>query len=183
TGSALIENGALTNSGTLTVAGSGNTLDSETVTNTDAHITIGSGATLTLDATTITGGDLANEGTLHIEGAGTTTTLDGVTVSGGGTIQVDFAGSKVTLALGNGSSITGGLISIGSSGVLDLAGSSLSDGSITIVAGGKLVGYGTISDAITNGGLIEAKGGLLHFTSAVTDPAGGAGPALIDDAA
>ena len=90
TGTAVLKNGALGNTGQIKVSGTGNALDGETVTNTGGievlaggallidpttinntggSITVDSTGTLTLDQATITGGTVTDGGTLNLPGA------------------------------------------------------------------------------------------------------------------
>ena len=66
--------GAITNDGTLDIAGS-SSINSDQLAN--SHLTIESAATLTLNGSTVTGGAIDNSGILQIEGS-TGATLDGV---------------------------------------------------------------------------------------------------------
>jgi len=50
-------------------------------------------------------------------------------------------------------------------GRLDLQGGSYSGG-LTIAAGGEISGFGTIASTVTDGGIIEAKGGILTLNAA-----------------
>ena len=67
----------------------------------NAQLTIDSGQTLTLDGTTVTGGNITDSGTVHVDAA-KTLTLSGVALSGGaitnaGTIEIPApAASRTT---------------------------------------------------------------------------------------
>ena len=99
------------------------------------------------DGTSVNGGTLTvNSGAmLHVEDAGAT--LDGVAVSGGGAIQVDHLTSSgpTTLTLDDDTSITGGTLTIGSAGELD------------VEAGSQGSGHGAALDGatVTNDGVID----------------------------
>jgi hypothetical protein len=86
-----------------------------------SHVQVSDGTALTLaDGTTMFGGTLAIESgsTLYVEtSAGAT--LDGVNVIDNGNIQVDLDLSA-TLTVDNGTSITGGTLSIGVFGTVDV---------------------------------------------------------------
>ncbi len=143
-------NGTFVDGGTLSVDGGSTmdfespspdsagvvTLDGVAVTGADANessastILIGDTTSVTVtieDGTTITDGTLiVEDGTLDVEAGprnGLGATLDGVTVENDGTVQVDGAElPAVTLTLVDGASITGGDLTIGSVGVLDIEG-------------------------------------------------------------
>jgi hypothetical protein len=122
TGSAVLKNGALGNSGQINVSDTGNAMDGETVTNFATGMIDVTG-TLTLDlGTSITGGILTNSGLVKIETAAGAT-LDGVTVkNGSGIIQVDEAALSFqgTLVVEDGTTITGGTLTIGSLGLFEV---------------------------------------------------------------
>ncbi len=106
-------------------SGPGATLDGVTVTN-DGQIDVdlnASGAILTLDGgTTISGGMLTVglHGRLDIE-SGAGATLDGVSINNSGTVQVDATKSTSTLTLVDGTTISGGGLTIGGGSTLNIA--------------------------------------------------------------
>jgi len=142
------------------------TLDGVTVTN-DGTVNINGGATLTLDdGTTITGGTMmiAVGSTLSVESR-SGATLDNVDVESSGNIKVDpILHSTVPLTLSGDTSITGGTLTIGSSGTLDLAASAVvtvdailaGSGSINIGSGADLIVEGSPA---TSTGTINLQGG------------------------
>ena len=142
TGSAVLKDGKLGNTGHIDVSGTGNALDNENVTNTGTIeiLALGgltldqltsvanTGGTIAIDGTgtltlqggvTVIKGTLTNSGTVEIEGS-SGATLDGVTVTGLGTIQVDAAASLTAtpLVLENGTKITGGKLAVGPAGAV-----------------------------------------------------------------
>jgi hypothetical protein len=142
TGSAVLKDGKLGNTGHIDVGGTGNALNNEKVTNTgtieilalgaltlDQLTTVANaGGTIAIDGTgtltlqggvTVVAGALTNSGTVEIEGS-SGATLDGVTVTGSGTIQVDAAASLTAtpLVLEHGTKITGGKLAVGSPGAV-----------------------------------------------------------------
>ncbi|MFZ0422007.1 MAG: hypothetical protein WAL80_03930 [Xanthobacteraceae bacterium] len=134
------------------------TLDGVTVTlesNGSATGTIavdpsGLGEILTLDDnTTISGGKLtiSSAGVVDIVmgnvGQGSGATLDGVSVTNGNAINVDPTASGAVLTLDDGTTITGGTLSIGSAGEL-VIGSNLNDNGATLYETG-IDNAGTIS--------------------------------------
>ena len=180
-------NGTFVDGGTLSVDG-GSTIDFESasadsagvvtldgvgVTGADANessastILIGDTTSVTLtieDGTTITDGTLIIEdGTLDVEAGprnGLGATLDGVTVENDGTVQVDSVKlPTVTLTLVDGTSITGGDLTIGSVGVLDIEGPN-GPGSIgnpdAILDGVTLTNDGAIDVGLTASGAFLA---------------------------
>ena len=112
----------------------------------------GAGAALTLDdGTTISGGNMtvgnSGSGMLDIESgaSGPGATLDGVFVTNNGLIEVDMAGAGAVLTLDDGTTISGGNMTVEASGVLD------------IEFGGASGGHGATLDGVfvTNSGQIE----------------------------
>jgi VCBS repeat-containing protein len=133
--------------------GHGAALDGVVVTNYGA-INVdptGSGATPTFDdGTTIIGGTLTidRSGTLDIE-AGTNNglgaTLDGVTVNNYGAIKVDPAALQTILTLDDDTGITGGTLTIGAYGSLDIDTGNLGSGH-----GATLDGVAVTNDSAIN---------------------------------
>ena len=161
--------------GTLDVeSSSGAVLDGVAVDNAGL-IQVDSGtmvAILTLaDDATVLGGTLSigDHGIVDIEGSGAT--LDHVAVTSNGAIDVDypFFPQTTTLTLEDGTTIDGGTLSIGNSGILDS------------------IGTNVISDAeIANAGLIEVTSGALtidpgSFSNTGVLEATDGGKLLIDD--
>jgi hypothetical protein len=64
-------------------------------------------------------GPINDFGTIHVDGGGTLI-YDSATVTGGGAIIVDTSVQAATLTLDDGASITGGTLSIGSAGTVDI---------------------------------------------------------------
>ena len=190
--------GAITNNGTLEIAGAA-TLLNDVVTN-NGTVTVDDGKTLTLSGTEITGGTInnysgASGGTIDVTGDSTvdgnatlnnggvtvesdvTLTLDDATVAGTaitnhGTVKVDGS-KKLTL---NGASLTGGTLTV--SGTLDSTGATtITDANISnsylleSTLGGLLALVATTSaTAITNGGTLQANGAELDINGeAVTN--------------
>jgi len=171
TGSAVLKNGALGNSGQINVSGAGNALDSETVTGAGFIDVTG---TLTLDlGTSIIGGILTNSGLVKIETA-SGATLDGVSVQNieTGTIQVDDAALSYagTLVVEDGTTITDGTLTIGSLGLFEvkttsgatLDGVSVGNSGVVQVDADSvlnLVGGTTITDgSVTGPGTVHITG-------------------------
>ncbi|HUN97921.1 MAG TPA: FecR domain-containing protein [Bradyrhizobium sp.] len=166
--------GALTNGGFVEIDGS-SSIDNDTVGNN--HLVVDNGQTLTLSGTTITGGTLDNSGIVDIEGlAGAT--LDGVAVSGSGTIQIDAPDlPATTLVLQNGTTVTGGKLTIGPVGALGVKGvggatlkgvSITNDNSIEIFAASLLaLAAGT---TVANKGtiIVDSKGTLSLDDASIT---------------
>jgi fibronectin-binding autotransporter adhesin len=171
--------------------GSGATLDGVTVTAADSTATIKVGvdgaATLLLDdATSITDGTLSigSGSTLDIEQgtSGSGVTLDGVKITGvdagtgptptpASSIEIGVSGAG-TLTLDDGTSITGGTMTIGSLGVLDISHGTVTlddlvvsnsgkievDSGATLVVGAKAVISGPVTATIANGGSADFIG-------------------------
>ena len=154
--------GSITASGgTLDLTGtvSGRTLAIDTV--AGSHLTIDSSAT-TSSAITLNN---SNQ-TLEV-GAGHSLTVNANENYAGGHLQID----------------SGGTLTIGSTHTLTIAsGATLTDngGTITtsgvgggIAVNGTLIGTGTVNGPLSGSGIVEASGGTLHLTSAVTNALGG----------
>ncbi|WP_407177237.1 FecR domain-containing protein [Bradyrhizobium sp. STM 3562] len=190
TGSAVLADGALDNSGLIKISGAGNSLDGETVTNTSGTIDITGVLTLEF-GTAVIGGTLTNSGSLHVE-TSTGATLDGVGVDNtGGAIQVDCEFSPpASLILGDGTTIKGGTLTIGDVGTLEIstcAGATLSDVSVnnddviqvdthsvltldrTTITGGTIADDGTIH-VISDSAIDDAtlSGGHINVDSDAT---------------
>jgi hypothetical protein len=76
-----------------------------------------------------------------------------------------------TLELDNGAVFTGNQ-AFSVAGLLTLGGGTLNETSVSVGAGGSLVGFGTIvASNLTGGGLIEAEGGTLTFDAPQSDGA------------
>ena len=165
-GAAALKNGLLGNSGQVNVSGSGNALDGETVINGG---TINVTGVLTLDlGTSVTGGTLTNSGIVKIEAA-SGATLDGVNVqNGSGVIQVDdiLSPDASTLVVDDGTTISGGTLTIGSVGTFEVtsaSGATLdgvsvgNSGLVQVDAASRLNLDGTIitGGTVTDGGTIE----------------------------
>ena len=169
TGTAALMNGLLGNPGQVNVSGSGNALDGETVINGG---TINVTGVLTLDlGTSVTGGTLTNSGIVKIEAA-SGATLDGVNVqNGSGVIQIDdiLSPDASTLVADDGTTISGGTLTIGSVGTFEVTsavGATLdgvsvgNSGLVQIDAGSRLNLDGTTitGGTVTDGGTIEVTG-------------------------
>lgn len=84
-------------------------------------------------------------------------------------------GTSGDLALLAGRSFTNTL-GFGDSGLLQLGGGTFSTAALTVRATGKILGYGVVTPAIANSGVIEADGGVLELTGALS----GSGKTQID---
>ncbi|SDT38284.1 Npun_F0296 family exosortase-dependent surface protein [Bradyrhizobium canariense] len=142
TGTAVLKNGTLGNSGVIDFSGTGNALDNELVTNTGTIEVLALGA-LTLDQLTA----VSNAGgTIAIDGTGTLT-LNGATIDGG-TIN-DY--STVS-----GSIVAGDIDVTGSS---TISNASLNKGQVTIESGQMLTLDGTTvtGSSITDSGTVNVN--------------------------
>ncbi|UFZ01661.1 VCBS domain-containing protein [Bradyrhizobium ontarionense] len=174
-------------------------------------VQIGQDALLLLEDSTITGGDLVNRGTVHIETAAATTFESVHIDNAGGEIIIDDDGDAPvpsTLVLDGGTSLTGGTLSVGVVGTLEITGYdvTLSDmhvdnsgvftvdlGAMLALAGtdvsggGTLYIYGTITasgftsigGSVINDGTIEIVGGTFEITGSIS----GSGTIAIDPGA
>lgn len=174
-GASAASRGAITNNGTLEIAGAA-TLLNDVLTNTGHVIKVDDGQTLALSGTDISGGTIDNfsgalGGTIDVTGnskIGGNATLNkgAVTIENGVTLTLDDATvAGTTIA-------NGGTVKIDASKKLTLSGTNLSSGTLTV--SGALASSGTsgITNAsITNSGLIEAIGGLLTFSATTSSAA------------
>ena len=145
-------------------------------------------ATLTLtDGTVMSGDTLAiNPGSLvaieqpNAQGDGAT--FDDVQVDNSGTIQVDPSELRVTLTISDGSTVTGGLLSIGPVGVFDVEGGSFSQEVLlddVSVNNGDVINIGLSSTAILtldDGAKIEGGPLTVSGGSALDVEYGSVGP-------
>ena len=84
------------------------------------------------------------------------------------TVQVGAAG-KGTVTLDSGGTLTADSVEVGGNGYIVTAGGTLDPpNTITINAGGKIGGFGTISGDITNDGEIDAAARTLLLSGAVS---------------
>ncbi|MGJ4950875.1 Npun_F0296 family exosortase-dependent surface protein [Bradyrhizobium sp. HKCCYLS20291] len=155
---------------------------------------------LVLEDSTVTGGDLVNRGTVHVE-TKTVTTFDGVNIDNdGGVIIIDDAGDAPvpsTLMLDGNTILTGGTLSVGIVGTLEIAGGDVTLAgmhvenlgtfivdldSVLALVGTDVVGDGTLyihgtltasglsslGDTIINDGTIEVVGGTLEINGSIS---------------
>ena len=197
-----LDDGTTVTGGTLAI-GSGDTLDIEhgasgpgatldgVAVNSTGTIAVGGTSVATLlldDGTSITHGTLTvgSGSTLDVEHGtnGPGATLDGVSVTGvdavtapsatpASTIEIGVSGAA-TLTLDDGTSITGGAMTIGSQGVLDITHGSVTLSDIVVSNSGTIqvdTGATLHIDANVNG-VLEANGGTLVIgADAVTSAA------------
>lgn len=171
-GASAASRGAITNNGTLEIAGAA-TLLNDVLTNTGHVIKVDDGQTLALSGTEISGGTIDNfsgalGGTIDVTdnskiGGNATLNKGAVTVENGVTLTLDDATvAGTTIA-------NGGTVKVDASKKLTLSGANLSGGTLTV--SGSLASSGTsgITNAsITNSGLIEAIGGLLTLSASTS---------------
>lgn len=166
--SALIK-GAITNNGTLEIAGAA-TLLNDVVTNTGHTIRVDGGKTLTLSGTEISGGTIDNYsgalgGTIDVTGnskidGNATLNKGAVTVESGFTLTLDDATVAGTAIANHGT------VKVDASKKLTLAGASLTGGALTVTGTLASSGTSTATNAsVMNNGLIEAIGGVLTLAA------------------
>jgi hypothetical protein len=147
--------GAIISGGTLTGSTGGLYFESGSVTDTLSNVTFNS--TLDVqsgDSLAITG-NLVNNGTITInsnQGGGTTMSFSGGILSGTGTIALNNSTTNAVLA-----------------------------GSLTQSAGHTITGFGTISAALTNNGIIDAS--VNGQTLSVSQPLAGTGTLVVGSGA
>jgi fibronectin-binding autotransporter adhesin len=189
--------GAITDTGTLDLAGSMVTATSVTVASTGRLLGSGMLAAPVANSGII----LANGGTLDItgaeSGAGALEATAGSVVQLAGNaplttdsifISLTGAGSEIEFGSGPPTTIENSLTTISStgtlevlgsrgysstqaitdSGLLQLAGGTFAAASLSVTSGAKLLAYGTVSAAIANSGTVQVNGGQLSLTGGVT---------------
>ena len=145
-----------------------------------ATLTLTDGAMLSGDTLAINPGSLLAIEQPNAQGDGAT--FDDVQVDNSGTIQIDPSELRVTLTISDGSTVTGGLLSIGPVGVLDVEGGSFSqevllDG--VSVNNGDVINIGLSSTAIftlDDGAKIEGGALTVSGGSALDVEYGSIGP-------
>jgi hypothetical protein len=170
--------GAVTNNGKIEANGGSLTITGN-VSGTGA-LQSDAGATLTLNGASNGQGSAVDNGVL-IVGAGHSLAVSG-NVTGTGTLQTN-AGAVLTLngaANSIGTLLDNGTVNVGAShsltvtgtatvgGTLHLNGGTLQAGTLSLGGTGVLLGSGTVNDKLSTSGKIEANGGALTVTSAVT---------------
>lgn len=148
--------GAVTDNGTVKLDG---------ITLTPSSLTVASGAQLT-GFGTVTSAVVTNAGTVNASGG---TLKLSAAISGTGALQ-STAGATLELA----GATTAGAVT--DNGTVKLDGVTLTSTSVAVSTGAHLSGFGTVTSGATNGGTIEASGGALKVSGAVT----GTGSLLID---
>ena len=197
---ATLDPGVVTVGGGVTLTLDGGTVSGTVFTDTasGATLAVDAGASLTLTGVTDHGGALSigSAGAVDIENG--STTLDGVSVTNNGTINVDAKTFSATLILDNDSTITGGTLTIGSSGLLDvehgpngpnhgatLGGVSVTDNGaldigdlgsgaiLTLDGGTTILVNGTLT--INAGSMLDVDGGISTIKSVDVGPLGSSG--------
>nr|WP_249135551.1 hypothetical protein [Bradyrhizobium diazoefficiens] len=170
--------GAITNNGTLEIAGAA-TLLNDVVTNAGT-VKVDDGQTLTLSGTEISGGTINNYsgalgGAIDVTGD---SKIDGNATLNQGAVTVE---SATTLTFGDatvaGAAITNhGAVKIETGKKLTANGASLTGGTLTVAGTLDSTGTTTVTNAsITNNGLIEAMGGLLTLAATTSASIANAG--------
>ena len=135
---------------------SGGTLTGGTWEATDG----GHGATLTIAAGPAVATDAA---TVILSGANSLFDTDGMALEQ--SLATIAAKGKLELLAGRSWS---GALGLTDDGLLQLGGGSLAPASLTVPSGGTVEGFGTIAAALTNNGLVEASGGTLTLSGALS---------------
>ncbi|GLH80381.1 hypothetical protein SSBR45G_52900 [Bradyrhizobium sp. SSBR45G] len=185
----------------LEVASAAGATMSEISVSNSGTIKVDQDALLQIEDSTITGGEFVNRGIVHVE-TQAATTFDGVTIdNSGGQIIIDDEGDapvSSTLVLDGNASLTGGTLSVGVAGTLEISGYgvSLSDMNVdnagvftvdvdallslagtTVSGDGTLHVYGTltasgftsIDGSIINDGTIEIVGGTFEINGSLVN--------------
>ena len=151
----------------------------------DDNATINNGTVIVDKDVTLTLSDVALNGTfvqvgaganLAVEGSGAVATLDHVSVLNEGTIQVDESDQTATLIGDDGTTITGGTLSVGASGLVESENGSNALGialdGVNVVNNGELEANGatffvdSTSTVCGTGDVIITGGGLADFACA-----------------
>jgi fibronectin-binding autotransporter adhesin len=144
--------GAITNNGTLEVAGLVTLLD-DTLTNTGAVVQVDSTDTLTLDGTEIIGGTITDNGIIHVTGA---SKIDGNATLDNGTVTVD-----AVLTLDN--------VTVSGTTIKDNFGIEL-DGTVKLSGGASIQGASSATlGVITNNGTLEVAGLVTLLNDTLTN--------------
>ncbi|MDA9399784.1 FecR domain-containing protein [Bradyrhizobium sp. CCBAU 45389] len=196
-GGARIQGGAVTNTGTLEIAGTA-TLLNDVVTNTGT-VKIDGGQTLDLVGTVIDGGTVTIAGTLDSTGTSAIDNADitntGTITVTGGTLTIDPATIHAITNQGLIEAVTGGTLKLTAATITNTGGTISVDGASKLyltgvsINGGNLSNAGnlysvsganTITAGVTNtGGTIEVQAGTLNLAGGIT----GAGALIIADGA
>ena len=194
-GSLTLGGGTLQSAGTLTVGTTGVLRGSGTVKSAVAHAGLleANGGSLTFSGAVSGAGALqADAGsTLTLNQAAIASITGKVTLSGGGSvIRFGAAAPYTTLetsltgvAAAGSFSVLGGrgfatANAVTVAGLVTLAGGTLTAGALSVAAGGRILGNGTLTNAVANAGTLESYGGILKLSGGVS----GAGTLLVDAA-
>ena len=138
---------------------------------------VGGGLSIGSGTVSIVNGGIVNTGTSSIDVGSQSSSHGTVSLSGG---NAKLIGGVLGIAATGGGSATG-LLSIGLGGTVAVTGVNIGNGgtialsgglldppaSISIDAGGTIIGFGTIDGSLINGGLVIASGGLLDITGSI----------------
>ncbi len=123
-----------------------------------------SGAVLALMANGYSAGTVINNGSLFVSAVTVLDVLSGLS----GTGALTDNGAIIMSAGAN--FIDSGAVAV--VGKLQLAGGTLTAGTLSVASAGTLVGFGTVTNAIANAGHVEANGGTLTLSNNVTGAGG-----------
>jgi fibronectin-binding autotransporter adhesin len=175
-GGSLTATGTMTNGGQISASGA-----------TSDFVTAADGAGSAFNAGTLTGGTWAvGANSMLTLNAAMLVTADAatITLAGSGavlrsvgssiqrlesTLKTITAGGALNVLGSRGYVTTLGLLD---SGTLQLGGGTFSAASLAVAAGGKFLGFGTVTNAIANAGTLQASGGTLSLQGAVTGTGG-----------
>jgi hypothetical protein len=174
-------------------------------------VQVDKGALLIVEDSTVSGGGLVNDGTIHVETDAATTfhhvdvdnsggviiideegeqpvpstlVLDGRTIISGGTMTVGIAG---TLEIaGFGATLSGvhvensGIFTVDDHAFLDLIGTNVTgDGTFHVSGTVEVTGFSSLGGAVINDGIIEVTSGILEVAGAIS----GTGTIIVDSGA
>ena len=168
TGGDTVQNGAFTNTATVTVSGTGNAIDSETSFSNTGTLEVAGTLTLNNDLVTNSTGIITVDSTGTLDLTGSDTINNGQLNNNGGLIKVTGTGTEIENETG-GTAFTSGTNSFSNTGTLEVAGTltlnsdlvTNTSGIITVDSTGTLDVTG--SDTINNGQL-NNNGGLIKVT-------------------
>ena len=163
---------SFSNEGTINVSNG----DTVTISGTFSNLSAG---TLTGGVYVISGGStltLPENETISILAADVTLSGIGSALRSFQTAGSDYTGLDTTLASITSAGVFGLLgdlsaneaQAVSDAGVLQLGGGNFASPGLTITSTGSVTGFGTVSAPVANSGVIEAQGGLLRVTGAVS---------------
>ena len=123
-------------------------------------VTVDAGSSAAVAGAIDLGALAGSSGTLVVSGIGASVTAADLDVGG----SLTAAGGSGTVTIGIGGLVTVTNDAVWAGGQIDLTGGMLMTDPITVASGGSIIGFGVVTGALTNDGLVTASGGLLDLT-------------------